>query len=213
MDLRKKMMSNLWYRQSRDLVGMAEMASLEELELIMRILSERKNDVAFDCLRTVGDIYEKKKRNLHQSKKKSKLEYDGYFEWPTTDAPASRYGYEGNFWFYTDGQGVLGFVGYKVGKQGIYQSTRRKILDAVFHNKLPNVISHQYMSEWGLPKSPQRLLKMANSLAAFARNGKRNSLDMSDAISDWEVDLEYLRQTYYIGYFRYHDHGPLWPII
>jgi len=39
---------------------------------------------------------------------------------------------------------------------------------------------------------------MAESIAAFCRNAKlRDSSSLAAAISDWEVDLVWLKQTYY----------------
>jgi hypothetical protein len=68
--------------------------------------------------------------------------------------------------------------------------------------------STAYMREWGGPRSGERLLKMANSIAAFCRNEKRKSCPSEEAVSDWEDDLDWLRRTYYRGRFRFH-----WPSV
>jgi hypothetical protein len=60
------------------------------------------------------------------------------------------------------------------------------------------------MAEWGEPKSINRLKKLADSLATFARNARRRrSSDMDHAIAEWEEDLKYLKDTYYTGRFRF----------
>lgn len=64
------------------------------------------------------------------------------------------------------------------------------------------------MDQWGQPESADRLRKMAEAIAAFARNLKRREDDrMQQAIDSWEGDLDYLFETYYVGHFRF-----AWPI-
>lgn len=54
-----------------------------------------------------------------------------------------------------------------------------------------------------------RLKKMAESIAAFARNAKRKRTSvLDDAVVDWEADLRFLFETYYVGKFRFE-----WPSI
>ncbi len=123
---------------------------------------------------------------------------DMVFEWPSTDAPASKYGYIGDFFFYEEG--LLSFVGYEVGQQGQPVRLRRLILNCVVHNRLPSVNSATYMREWGTPRSSKRLEKLADTIAALARNAKRRkTADYSLAVSDWEQDLEYLYSKFYDG--------------
>ena len=55
-----------------------------------------------------------------------------------------------------------------------------------------------YAQEWGDRKTGPRLKKIADSLATFAKNAKRNSYVNYDvAISEWEADLKYLKKTFY----------------
>jgi hypothetical protein len=109
------------------------------------------------------------------------------------------------FWYE---HGVLSFLGYKVGQKGVTEKSRREILDYAVHKRLPNVDSKEYIQEWGMPATTVRLKKLAESLAAFARNAKRKqTADMEQAIREWEADLEYLQSQYYKG--RY-DFG--WPV-
>lgn len=58
--------------------------------------------------------------------------------------------------------------------------------DGSFVTELPAV---SYMREWGGPSSGERLLKTANSIAAFCRDEKRKSRPSEEAVSDWEDDL------------------------
>ncbi|MGU5531190.1 hypothetical protein ACV1D8_11005, partial [Aeromonas caviae] len=49
------------------------------------------------------------------------------------------------------------------------------------------------------PKSSQRLYKIAYTIAALVRNAKRKTkADMRCAISEWESDLSWLRDKYYV---------------
>ncbi len=188
--------------------------SLNDLEDIISILQERKNSYAFRIMLYVDKLIErrqeeKRKQNheqRHIERRRLKLlNQAGYFEWPSTDAPASIHGFSGDKFFYKDG--LLSYVGYKVGRKGIVKHIRLQILDCVFHNQLPNVHSLEYMDEWGFAKTSPRLRKIAESLAAFTRNAKRRkNADNSQAILDWESDLEYLYYKYYIGKF-----GFAWP--
>jgi hypothetical protein len=134
-------------------------------------------------------------------------EPDGWFPWPLTNAPATKFGYLGDVFDYKDG--LLSYVGYKVGHNGERGQVRREILDCIFYKELPNVCSKEYMEEWGDPHSPNRLMKLANAIAAFARNEKRNRRgDYSKAVQERERDLDYLYRRYYKGYFKFN-----WPRI
>jgi hypothetical protein len=117
------------------------------------------------------------------------------FPWPDTEAPEG----DGRIASPMPPAGVLSRMGYAVGKSGLSQRKRREVLDRVFNDELPFLNSDEYMSQWGLPSTPTRLRKMAESLAAFARNAKRNSPEsFAFAIEHWEEDLDYLKMTYYL---------------
>lgn len=127
------------------------------------------------------------------------------FPWPSTDATDGSGELDESFFKHQ--QGVLGYVGYRVGISGIDAPRRQGLLDFVYANDLPPVNSREYMAEWGIPNSAARLRKMAESVAAFVRNFKRrDSRKFATAISEWEGDLAYLRATYYIGRYNF-----LWP--
>jgi len=129
-------------------------------------------------------------------------EKTGYFKWPTTFAPIGDGELNADGWHE---EGLLSCIGYHVGNDGKHPHVRHYLLDWIFHKEeLPKVKSEEYMNEFGTPKSPQRLHKMANILASMARDFKRNyHADYSQAISDYETDLEYLYDKYYVDEFHF----------
>ena len=95
--------------------------------------------------------------------------------------------------------GPLSALGYRVGKNAEGPRQRCSLLTRAFRQDLPRVAG---VEEWGENESLRRLRKMAESIAAFARNAKhRYSASYADAIRMWEHDLEYLRVTHYVGRF------------
>jgi len=190
--------------------------SIPDLECILNELAERRNDHALLVYCEVGKLLEQAKErkrredeieNEKPHHQERQIDRRGYFHWPSTDAPASTSGFFGNHWHYKEG--LLSFVGYRVGRNGVEKQLRQRILDCVFHNDLPQVDSVEYMRQWDEPKSAARLQKMAESLAAFTRNAKRKALcDYRDAVVDWETDLTYLHNKYYRGFF-----GFCWPAL
>lgn len=99
--------------------------------------------------------------------------------------------------------GLLGHLGYSVGANGVNVLKRRLILQRVFLESVPNVTSMAYMNEWGMPKSSLRLQKLANSLASFARNAQRRPSPPTQAINDWESDLQWLKNAFYQSRFSF----------
>lgn len=193
-------------------IARSSSSSVNSLTDIMAELSERKNDFAFEALLEVGKLLEQAQEQELQRHKVEELNraaylcqrnQEGFFEWPSTNAPASIYGLSGDVFFYKEG--LLSYVGYRVGRvQGVSTQIRLQILDCVFHNYLPNVISPEYMDEWDAPTTAARLHKLAETIAAFTRNAKRRTNgDFSDAIADWQFDLDYLFHKYYVGRFRF----------
>jgi hypothetical protein len=58
--------------------------------------------------------------------------------------------------------------------------------------------------EWGELQTAQRLRKLADTLAAFTRNAKRQAaVSYAAAIDDWEADLIFLYDRYYVNLFRF----------
>ena len=95
--------------------------------------------------------------------------------------------------------GLLSLSGYRVGRtQGESSETRRKTLNYIFlKDDLSDIEDRDYAESWGRPSTADRLRKLAETLAAFARNGRRNPTDMSQAISEWDEDLVHLKEQFY----------------
>lgn len=129
------------------------------------------------------------------------------FLWPSTAAlPSSKALDDDQFWYEN---GLLSFMGYRVGSSGIPVIQRYDVLDYVYSERVPQVNSAAYMREWGEPKSGKRLKKLADSLASFARNAQRRRFaNMEDAVSDWGADLHYLKEAYYDGRYDFE-----WPAL
>lgn len=127
---------------------------------------------------------------------------DGFFKWPSTDAPGGAGSIVSEGWVQ---EGVLGFLGYRAGKTSdLSGSVRLGILKQAFEGVIPPAFPKPYLDQWGDPGTAQRLRKIAESIAAFARNAKRRSEDRLDqAIADWESDLEYLYLEFYVGRFGF----------
>ena len=99
---------------------------------------------------------------------------------------------------------MLGFLGYHVGEmQPTPPTVRWRVLEYAFEYHLPPLNGPAYYSEWGEPKTPQRLAKLANVLASLTRNAKRrDSISFATAIKEWEGDLVLLHQRYYVDLFH-----------
>ena len=70
--------------------------------------------------------------------------------------------------------------------------------------QLPPYQSIFELRKWGDPKSPLRLRKMAYHIALLAKNFKKMpSRGYDDAITDWEDDLKYLYDQYYVRHFHF----------
>ncbi|GAB2518590.1 hypothetical protein [Microbulbifer agarilyticus] len=105
-------------------------------------------------------------------------------------------------------EGLLKISGYSVGKKdGKPQHERRKILNYIFLvDDLADIEDVVYAAQWGEPKTADRLLKIANSLTAFAHNAMKSPNDTEVAVSQWSQDLDYLKRTFYEDW-----HGFPWP--
>lgn len=131
---------------------------------------------------------------------------DEYFSWPTTEAQSGDGTLDS---IKAQPEGLLATLGYHVGRtHGLLSSARQRILSRIFETSLPPVFEQAYMHEWGTNGSAVRLQKMAESIAAFTRNTKRREDDrLDDAIQQWEQDLQFLYDRYYVGKFRF-----AWPV-
>ncbi len=107
---------------------------------------------------------------------------------------------------------MLRLLGYHVGEtHRVHPSLRESILEYIFEYHLPPVDDVAYFREWGEPNSSSRLKKLANTLAALTRNAKRKDpVSFHRAISEWEQDLLFLHEHYYLNmfYFGWPDTKP-----
>lgn len=124
-----------------------------------------------------------------------------HFPWPSTKANPGLGAYSA----IEHTEGILGYLGYHVGKTGEASATRRQfLLDRIFEGPLPPINGPEYMNECGQAGTPRRLRKMAESIASAVKAAKRRShADYSVAIKHWEQDLAYLYQTYYVDRFSF----------
>lgn len=125
-----------------------------------------------------------------------------YFKWPSTEVQRSEKRLSK---IDAPKEGVLSALGYSVGKSSnLSVQARRQILDAVFLKPLPKQLTVENLNEWVSPNSSGRLQKLAETIAALVRNTKHKNNDAYNiAIHDWEHDLNYLHQKYYVGYFSF----------
>jgi hypothetical protein len=133
-------------------------------------------------------------------------EEDEAWPWPVTALPDGGGG-DGD-WEFMHNQSGLNLCGYKAGKTGLELTERRLLLSAFFERTLPDIVEQIHGDDYGDPESSRRLRKMANVIAAICRNFKRNDAHRYQfAITDYEMDLKYLKETYYDPMFDW----PEWP--
>jgi len=128
------------------------------------------------------------------------------FRWPSTEADRGR---NGLAMAAAADLGILARMGYRVGQtRGLPTQVRRRILERTFEGPLPPA-PEAYATLWDEPSSPGRLRKIASTIAALARNGRRRGCDaMEEAVAEWEDDLAWLKERFYEGRF---DGGFRWP--
>ena len=159
---------------------------------------ENKHGHTRKIIDSIGGEWKKQREHLNKLQKTM-----DFFRWPITDAPPGTRSLSVD----SPERGMLAYLGYRVGQKRKLSRERRHILLEIFNGELPPLNSWSYLSEWGTPKSVDRLKKMAESIATFTRNAKRKrGADMADAVSDWEDDLSFLKEELYVGRF-----GFAWP--
>ena len=130
-----------------------------------------------------------------------KIIENDYFEWPDTFAkPDKRH----QIFIDSSQIGVLGVLGYRVGRNGKNKNERHYILNYVYESDLSflnGIIGSNDLNQWSTAKSAQRLAKMAYVIANLAKNAKKKTSDYSVAISEWEADLDWLKVNYYDGVY------------
>ncbi len=123
-----------------------------------------------------------------------------HFKWPSTASSPGN----GEYSISEFSEGVLGYLGYHVGKSGEANVAHRQIkLARIFEGYLPPINGPDYMRQWGEPGQPVRLRKMAESIAYVIRTKRHMSADYSVAIEHWEEDLQYLYEQYYVERFGF----------
>ncbi|WP_085034954.1 hypothetical protein [Ensifer aridi] len=129
-------------------------------------------------------------------------EPEQYFEWPSTEVRRG-----GGELTINDLQkdGVLSKLNYHVGiSQGQPEVYRRRTLAKAFEGPLALDLPIFEMELWGPNKSAKRLRKIAYSIATFVKNAKgRNPIALDVAIKQWEADLRFLHDRYYVGRFDF----------
>lgn len=142
---------------------------------------EKISDLEWNNLIVLNDIYHelgfRSKKKAIELRKRIEIRLDqsqgNQFIWPKTTANSSSRNLSIDSFQHG---GILSYYGYKVGINGLPEKERRKILDAIFSQPLIDIDNMAYLSKWGEPNSPERLRKMANSIAAFIRLTKRRKV-------------------------------------
>ena len=123
-----------------------------------------------------------------------------HFKWPSTESSPGN----GEYAISEFSEGILGYLGYHVGKSGEANAAHRQILLArIFEGSLPPINGPEYMLQWGEPGQPTRLRKMAESIAYVVRTKRHMSADYSVAIEHWAEDLQFLYERFYIERFGF----------
>ncbi|NTF17119.1 hypothetical protein G6L37_01575 [Agrobacterium rubi] len=140
------------------------------------------------------------------AERSSRSEIAESFRWPDANSrgrPGTEEGKGRHFEAMVE-NGMLSEVGYSVGRNSSLSSAvRQRILTEIFVRSLPPVFPAPYMQQWGENGSARRLHKIADCLAAFARNAARLPGNYDEAIADWKEDLEYLHDRHYAGRFGF----------
>ena len=105
---------------------------------------------------------------------------------------------------------IMHRVGFVVGGKDEMKPRRQAILARLFRlARHPQIVSRDFIAEWGNPNSAVRLKKMAHSIAAFCRQAKQRPRSiMRRTIENYEADLAWLKNKYYDGRF---DNKFRWP--
>jgi hypothetical protein len=118
--------------------------------------------------------------------------------WPLADIPPNPHNQGAEIDFEHNISG-LKICGYTVGVQGMRKPERKRFLEHFFKNALPSAVSQVHGDDYGQPESGTRLKKMANVIAAHARNFAMNdAVVYRQAIQDWREDLQFLKDSYYM---------------
>ena len=89
--------------------------------------------------------------------------------------------------------GVLGFLGYKVGQDGLTVAERHQILEIVYQRPLSALPKVGNWSEWGEAASTERRDKILRCLSSFAGNAAFGPNPPAQAIKDWDTDVAWFQ--------------------
>lgn len=96
---------------------------------------------------------------------------------------------------YVEGEGVLGALGYRVGREGGGSRGRRKLLKRLMAMPYRSLPDGENRDEWGAAKSPARLRKALRCLQGFA-DRVRERREMRQAVEDWDADRVWLKAEF-----------------
>lgn len=104
---------------------------------------------------------------------------------------------EGKYKSDTPNKGLLSTMHYHVGMEATAEPKRRLILDHILTKNVPFVPPPAYMEQWGNPKTKKRQQKLEKFLVGMIRDKQRGrGADYEKAISEWQSDLDYIRENY-----------------
>jgi hypothetical protein len=151
--------------------------------------SKRVNFEKFDRLLRVYELW---KTGSHQNVGSELL----YFKWPSTEISAIEHEMAG---LQVDqGENLLTSFGYRVGKtKGKPENSRRKILDGIY--RLPETDFGPVISNVGPAESCYRLRRIVRAIVYSIRLNQKKRADLSEALSHWRTDLQYLKRKFYDG--------------
>ena len=108
---------------------------------------------------------------------------------------------------------ALYLCGYRVGKtEGLSKNERRDLLTFFMDRPLHPQILEIFGDEYDEPKTLGRLLKIANIIASSCklRKRRRDAKNYAVAIADWEDDLNFLEERFFVPMKQGKPHLP-WP--
>jgi hypothetical protein len=108
---------------------------------------------------------------------------------------------------------ALYLCGYRVGKkEGLSQNERRDLLTFFMDRPLHPKILEIFGDEYDEPGTLGRLLKVANIIASGCklRKRRRDAANYAVAIADWEDDLRFLEERFFVPMKQGKPHLP-WP--
>jgi hypothetical protein len=91
------------------------------------------------------------------------------------------------------GESPIHALGYHVGKNGLDEQVRRKILNDAFVGDLTNVGPPEFMARWGFPRTQTRLSSIIAQIRSNFYQIRQQEADYSKAEAEWNADLDWLK--------------------